>query len=63
MFEPFVRGSANHSRSDGGVGLGLSIVRAVVDAHHGRLSSTVRPTGGLDITVHFSGSRRRRAVG
>jgi signal transduction histidine kinase len=58
LFEPFVRGTANHPRTDGGVGLGLSIVRAVVVAHHGQLSSTAGPAGGLDITVRFSTSRR-----
>jgi signal transduction histidine kinase len=58
LFEPFIRGSANRPRTDGGAGLGLSIVRAVVDAHHGQLASTVPPTGGLDITLLFPISRR-----
>ncbi|MET0133795.1 MAG: HAMP domain-containing sensor histidine kinase, partial [Kibdelosporangium sp.] len=48
LFEPFVRG--RHGR---GAGLGLSIVRAVVTAHHGSLRCTPRPDGGLDITVRF----------
>ncbi|XVQ89939.1 sensor histidine kinase [Microbispora siamensis] len=50
LFEPFVRGAANGTR---GVGLGLSIVRAVVTAHDGQISSTARPTGGMDIAVHL----------
>jgi signal transduction histidine kinase len=50
LFEPFVRGAANGTR---GAGLGLSIVRAVVTAHNGHISSTARPTGGMDITVHL----------
>ncbi|MEU4768797.1 HAMP domain-containing sensor histidine kinase [Actinosynnema sp. NPDC023794] len=54
LFEPFVRGTATHTRADGpGLGLGLSIVRAVVEAHGGRLLNTARPTGGLDITALF----------
>jgi signal transduction histidine kinase len=50
LFEPFVRGAANGTR---GAGLGLSIVRAVVTAHHGQISSTAQPTGGMDIAVHL----------
>jgi signal transduction histidine kinase len=50
LFEPFVRGAANGTR---GAGLGLSIVRAVVTAHDGEISSTARPTGGMDIVVHL----------
>jgi signal transduction histidine kinase len=48
LFEPFVRGAPNGTR---GAGLGLSIVRAVVTAHDGEISSTARPTGGMDIAV------------
>ncbi|WP_433131169.1 sensor histidine kinase [Micromonospora sp. CA-240977] len=50
LFEPFVRGAGNGTR---GAGLGLSIVRAVVTAHGGEISSTARPTGGMDIAVHL----------
>ncbi|GAA3778102.1 ATP-binding protein [Plantactinospora mayteni] len=53
LFEPFVRGTTNQPRTDGGAGLGLSIVRAVVDAHHGQLSSSAPETGGLDITIRI----------
>ncbi|WP_433384187.1 HAMP domain-containing protein [Micromonospora sp. KLBMP9576] len=50
LFEPFVRGAGNGTR---GAGLGLSIVRAVVTAHDGGISSIARPTGGMDIAVHL----------
>jgi signal transduction histidine kinase len=50
LFEPFVRGATNGTR---GTGLGLSIVRAVVTAHDGEMSSTARPTGGMDIAVYL----------
>jgi len=53
LFEPFVRGVANRTRTDNGSGLGLSIVRAVALAHQGQLSITARPTGGMDITLRF----------
>lgn len=52
LFEPFVLGATN-PRTDTGVGLGLSIVRAVVDAHHGQLTAAPRPSGGMEITVHL----------
>jgi signal transduction histidine kinase len=35
VFEPFVRGEA--SRPQGGVGLGMAISRAIVEAHGGRI--------------------------
>ena len=53
LFEPFVRGPANRPRTDGGLGLGLSIVRAVVDAHRGQLVTTAPANGGLDVTARF----------
>ncbi|NNG38678.1 HAMP domain-containing protein [Flexivirga sp. ID2601S] len=37
IFERFTRGDSARSRSEGSTGLGLSIVHAVVTAHHGRV--------------------------
>lgn len=51
LLEPFVRGES--PRTDGGAGLGLSIVQAITTAHNGTLDTTPRPTGGLDLTLHF----------
>ncbi|TDD98211.1 sensor histidine kinase [Jiangella asiatica] len=51
LLEPFVHGESHRTRTDGGVGLGLSIVRAIVEAHHGEITVAARPAGGLDITV------------
>lgn len=53
LLEPFVRGDGSRTRADGGAGLGLSIVRAVVVAHGGEIATAAHPTGGLDITVSF----------
>ncbi|TDC78526.1 HAMP domain-containing histidine kinase, partial [Streptomyces hainanensis] len=51
LLEPFVRGEGARVRGETGSGLGLSIVRAVVTAHHGTLRLTPLPDGGLDVTV------------
>ncbi|GAA1394747.1 sensor histidine kinase [Catellatospora coxensis] len=50
LFEPFRRGS-ERTRSDQGVGLGLSIVRAITRAHGGTVSARPREGGGLVVTV------------
>jgi signal transduction histidine kinase len=48
LTEPFERGGRTGTR---GAGLGLSIVRAVAEAHGGRLTLTPRPEGGLAVRV------------
>lgn len=48
---PFRRGGAERSSSDGGVGLGLSIVTAIAAAHHGSIDIQARPAGGLRAAV------------
>ncbi|KUL35959.1 sensor histidine kinase [Actinoplanes awajinensis] len=50
LFEPFRRGGWERTGSRGS-GLGLSIVRAVCDAHGGTVSAVARPDGGLEVTV------------
>ncbi|MEU9046317.1 MULTISPECIES: HAMP domain-containing sensor histidine kinase [unclassified Kitasatospora] len=51
LLEPFHRGDHTRLTAAEGAGLGLSIVRAVTHAHHGHLTATARPDGGLTITV------------
>ncbi|MEP7025845.1 MAG: HAMP domain-containing sensor histidine kinase [Actinomycetota bacterium] len=43
LFERFVRGDSSRSRAAGSTGLGLSIVAAVVAAHHGQAGVTSQP--------------------
>ena len=52
LFRPFEQG--DHVRpSSGGLGLGLSIVRAVTDAHDGTISASANPGGGLTVIVRI----------
>ncbi len=46
--EPFQRAERSHAQ---GSGLGLSIVQAVVEAHHGTLDLSSLPEGGLRVCV------------
>ncbi len=50
LFEPFRRGGWERTGSRGS-GLGLSIVRAVCDAHGGTVSAVAQPGGGLEVIV------------
>jgi signal transduction histidine kinase len=57
LFEPFRRaGVARTARS--GAGLGLSIVRAAVQAHGGRIAAEPVVGGGLSVTVHLPHARQ-----
>jgi signal transduction histidine kinase len=50
LFEPFRRGGRERTGVRGS-GLGLSIVRAVCDAHGGSVSAQAQPGGGLEVRV------------
>lgn len=45
LFEPF------YTTKPHGMGLGLSIVRSIVEAHHGRIDVAARDGGGTEFTV------------
>ena len=53
LFEPFRRLEGDRTRSARGAGLGLSIVRAVVDAHGGEVRAVPRSGGGLELEVRL----------
>ncbi|MCY3646727.1 MAG: ATP-binding protein [Chloroflexi bacterium] len=58
FFQPFVqRQESGAGRS--GLGLGLSIVQAIVRAHDGSLSARARREGGLEIEVRLPGNATR----
>jgi two-component system, OmpR family, sensor kinase len=51
MFRPFKRGEPSRNRQTGGVGLGLSITRAIAHRHGADIQVANRPQGGLLVTV------------
>lgn len=51
IFEPFFRVDKSRSRQMGGAGLGLPMVKAVVDKHHGILKWSENPGGGSVFTI------------
>lgn len=48
MFRPFERGEPSRNRATGGIGLGLSIARAIAQEHGGSLLLANRAGGGLE---------------
>ena len=51
LFERFYRVEGSRSRANGGAGLGLAIVRSVVEAHGGAIEAGASPLGGLRVTI------------
>lgn len=51
MFRPFTRGEPSRNRETGGMGLGLSITRAIAQRHGGQIHLANREGGGLQVTV------------
>ncbi|MFD2117785.1 sensor histidine kinase [Paenibacillus yanchengensis] len=53
LFERFYRVDGARSRTTGGVGLGLSIAKRIVDMHEGKIDVYSMPNSGTTITLHF----------
>ena len=53
VFDRFVRLDGARARDGGGAGLGLSIVRAVAEAHGGDVSFTESPRGGARVEMRL----------
>jgi len=53
LFTPFFRGDKSRTRATGGVGLGLSLARRIVEAHGGTLSAESTPSVGTTMTVEL----------
>jgi signal transduction histidine kinase len=56
LFEPFQRLARDRTGSDRHRGLGLSIVRAIAEAHDGTVTAEPNPDGGLLVTVSLPAS-------
>lgn len=68
LFEPFYRADADRNVDTGGVGLGLSITRAFIHAHGGRVELSNRLPTGLRVRLALprrplSGEKRRSFLG
>ncbi|MYH41126.1 MAG: HAMP domain-containing protein [Chloroflexi bacterium] len=59
LFERFTRLEGTRTRGRGGYGLGLSIVRAIVNAHRGAAAARALPRGGLAIEISLPRRRER----
>jgi signal transduction histidine kinase len=55
VFDRFHRTDPARDRASGGAGLGLAIVRAIVEAHGGRVSASQSPEGGARMEIELPG--------
>jgi signal transduction histidine kinase len=51
IFDRFYRSDASRARLSGGMGLGLAIAKAIVDAHHGNIVASSIPGRGATFTI------------
>jgi signal transduction histidine kinase len=51
LFDPFFRVNRSRTKSPAGYGLGLSICKRIVEAHHGRITMQNNPGRGATFTV------------
>jgi PAS domain S-box-containing protein len=59
IFDEFEQGDGSSTRSFGGLGIGLSLVRHVADVHGGTLTCESRPRRGTTFTLRLPGGKRR----
>ncbi|WP_329121181.1 sensor histidine kinase [Streptomyces sp. NBC_01465] len=53
LFEPFYRARPRIGSDRSGHGLGLAIVRSIATAHHGTVTASANPGGGLTVQVEL----------
>jgi signal transduction histidine kinase len=59
LFEPFYRGREAAAGSAAGSGIGLAVVRRIVEAHGGKVAAAARPEGGARFTVRLPAAEPR----
>ncbi len=57
VFDRFHRTDRSRTRAGGGAGLGLAIVRAIVEAHGGEVAIDASPEGGARVSIRLDGVR------
>jgi signal transduction histidine kinase len=62
IFEPFYRGADAVAQQIHGNGLGLSLVRRIIEAHGGKVSATSRPGAGSAFTIALPAAEGRAAA-
>jgi two-component system CheB/CheR fusion protein len=64
VFDLFVQGQRSLARAEGGLGIGLTLVRRLVEMHGGSVEAKSAGAGrGSRFTVHLPGARRPDAPG
>jgi len=53
IFERFYRTDVSRARTSGGIGIGLAIVKAIVEAHDGTITVASDPGEGSRFTVRI----------
>jgi len=62
LTERFYRVDVRESRAQGGTGLGLALVKHILNRHHGRLIIESKPGAGATFTVHLPATPFRSAA-
>jgi signal transduction histidine kinase len=61
VFEPFRQAPAGRAAAEGGTGLGLSLVKSLIELHGGTIDLTSAPGAGTTVTLAFPPGRKTRS--